>query len=77
MFNLMLESIFEWPEEVAGAATDRSYGTTVIPGFRTGWNVGDAQAIVGLGVPVSFASGTTDTGVFGDISYELPFTRTR
>jgi DtxR family transcriptional regulator, Mn-dependent transcriptional regulator len=75
MFNLMLESIFEWPEEIAGATTDRSYGTTVIPGFRTGWNVGDAQAIVGLGVPVSFASGATDTGVFGYFSYELPFSR--
>jgi DtxR family transcriptional regulator, Mn-dependent transcriptional regulator len=75
MFNLMLESIFEWPEEVAGATTDRSYGTTLIPGFRTGWNVRDAQAIVGLGLPVSLASGTTDTGVFGYFSYELPFSR--
>jgi DtxR family Mn-dependent transcriptional regulator len=75
MFNLMLESIFEWPEEITGATTDRSYGTTVIPGFRTGWNVGEAQAIVGLGVPVSFASGTTDAGVFGYFSYELPFSR--
>jgi DtxR family Mn-dependent transcriptional regulator len=77
MFNLMLEGIFEWSEEIAGATTDRSYGTTVVPGFRTGLNVGDAQAIVGLGVPVSFASGTTDTGVFGYFSYELPFTRTK
>ena len=75
MFNLMLESIFEWPEKVAGATTDRSHRTTVMPGFRTGWNVGEAQAIVGLGVPVSFSSGTTDTGVFGYFSYELPFSR--
>ena len=77
MFNLMLESVFEWPEEVAGTTTERTYATTVIPGFRTGWNVGEAQAIVGLGVPVSFASGTTDTGVFGYFSYELPFMRTK
>jgi DtxR family transcriptional regulator, Mn-dependent transcriptional regulator len=75
MFNLMIETVFEWPEEVAGATTDRSYGTTVLPGFRTGWNVGEAQAIVGVGVPVSFSSGTTDTGVFGYFSYELPFSR--
>ena len=34
MFNLMLETIFEWPVWVAGATTDRSYGTTVLPGFR-------------------------------------------
>jgi DtxR family Mn-dependent transcriptional regulator len=75
MFNLMLESVFEWPEEIAGATTERSYSTTVVPGFRTGWNLGDAQAIVGLGVPVSFTSGTADTGVFGYFSYELPFSR--
>ena len=75
MFNVMLESVFEWAEEIAGATTERTYGTTIIPGFRTGVNVGEAQAIVGMGVPVSFSSGTTDTGVFGYFSYELPFAR--
>jgi DtxR family Mn-dependent transcriptional regulator len=75
MVNLMLESVFEWAEEAAGAETERRYSTTVVPGVRTGWNVGDAQAIVGLGVPVSFASGATDAGVFGYLSYELPFMR--
>jgi DtxR family Mn-dependent transcriptional regulator len=75
MFNVMLESLFEWPEDVAGASTDRGYATTLIPGFRSGWNLGDAQAIVGVGVPVSFASGTRDAGVFGYFSYELPFSR--
>jgi DtxR family Mn-dependent transcriptional regulator len=76
MFNVMLESIFQWTEEIAGATTtERNYGTTLIPGFRTGWNVGEAQAIVGVGVPVSFSSGTSDTGFFGYFSYELPFSR--
>jgi DtxR family Mn-dependent transcriptional regulator len=77
MFNLMLESVFEWSEDIAGTATERTYGATVIPGFRTGWNIGEAQVIAGVGVPVSFASGTTDAGVFGYFSYELPFMRTR
>ena len=77
MFNLMLESVFAWPEEITGATTDRHYATTVIPGFRTGWNTGEAQTIVGVGIPVSFSSGSTDTGVFGYFSYELPFTRTK
>ena len=75
MLNLMLESVFEWAEEAAGAGTERSYSTTVVPGIRTGWNLGDAQAIVGVGVPVSFGSGTTDAGVFGYFSYELPFSK--
>ena len=77
MLNLLLEGVFEWPEEIAGTATDRTHTTTLIPGFRTGWNVGAAQAIAGVGVPVSFVAGTADAGVFGYFSYELPFMRTK
>ena len=77
MLNLMLESVFEWAEEIDGIATGRTYGTTVIPGVRTGWDIGDAQTIVGIGVPISFAAGATDAGVFAYLSYELPFMRTR
>ncbi|MGH9242209.1 MAG: hypothetical protein ACRD3G_29525, partial [Vicinamibacterales bacterium] len=75
MLNLMLEGVFEWAEEIDGVVTGRTYGTTVIPGVRTGWDIGDAQTIVGIGVPISFTSGTTDAGVFGYFSYELPFRR--
>ena len=77
MFNVMFESVFEWPEEVAGATTERGRATILLPGFRGGWSVGDAQAIVGVGVPVTFADDVTDAGVFGYFSYELPFMRTR
>jgi DtxR family Mn-dependent transcriptional regulator len=77
MFNAMLEGVFEWPEEIVGAATERGRVTTVLPGFRAGWSAGEAQAIVGVGVPVTFASDVTDAGVFGYFSYELPFMRTR
>ena len=75
MLNLMLESVFEWAEEIDGLGTARTYGTTVIPGVRTGWDSGNAQTIIGIGVPISFAAGTTDAGVFGYFSYELPFMR--
>jgi DtxR family Mn-dependent transcriptional regulator len=75
MFNLMLEGVFEWPEEITGTAKDRTHTTTVIPGLRTGWDIGEAQAILGVGIPISFAAGTTDAGVFGYFSYELPFRR--
>jgi DtxR family Mn-dependent transcriptional regulator len=77
MLNLMLEGVFEWPEVIDGDRTDRTHTTTLVPGVRTGWNVGSAQAIVGVGVPVSFSPGTKDAGVFGYFSYELPFLRTR
>jgi len=77
MFNVMLEAVFGWPEEIVDASTDRTSATTVVPGFRTGWNAGDAQVIVGLGVPTTFVSGVSNTGVFGYFSYELPFSRTK
>ena len=77
MVNVMFESVFEWAEEIDGIGTERIYGTTVIPGVRTGWDIGDAQTIVGIGVPISFSSGATDAGVFGYFSYELPFMRTK
>ena len=74
MLNLMLESMFEWTEEASGAGTERNYATTLIPGFRTGWNTGDAQTIVGLGLPITLAD-DTHIGVFGYFSYELPFAK--
>jgi hypothetical protein len=73
----MLEGVFEWPEEINGTATERTHTTTVIPGLRTGWDIGAAQAILGVGIPISFVSGTTDAGVFGYFSYELPFMRSK
>jgi DtxR family Mn-dependent transcriptional regulator len=73
MFNVMLETVVQWDEEIAGAFTVRTRRVTVLPGFRTGWNLGEVQAIVGLGVPVSFSDGSANAGAFGYFSYELPF----
>ena len=63
MFNLMLEAF---------SALDRS--TTVAPGFRRGWNVGDRQVVVGAAVPLTRAGGTTTAALLTYFSYELPFT---
>lgn len=73
MLNLMLESVIEWEELAEGLARETIF--TLSPGFRGGWNVGDTQTIIGLAMPVAFAGGTTDVGVFGYFSYELPFSR--
>jgi DtxR family transcriptional regulator, Mn-dependent transcriptional regulator len=77
MLNLMLESVFAWPEEIDGTVTSRAHSTTLIPGLRTGWNAGDAQIIVGVGVPITLSHAANDAGVFGYFSYELPFAATR
>lgn len=75
MLNLMLESVLEWEETVDGGTDRRETVFVLAPGLRSGWNVSDAQVVVGVAMPASFASGTTDLGVFGYFSYELPFTR--
>jgi len=78
MVNLMLETVVDWPEDVASAAngtTERHATVTVVPGVRTGWDVGDAQAIVGLGVPIVSSAGDRSAGVLLYFSYELPFAR--
>ena len=62
MFNLMLEAV---------VALDES--TTVSPGFRRGWNLGDKQLVVGAAVPLTRAGGTTTAALLTYLSYELPF----
>ncbi len=72
MFNLMLEIYNEWRPGTAGH--DRA--TTIAHGFRGGWNLGEAQLILGLAFPVTRGA-FRDHGVLGYVSYELPFTKNR
>ena len=64
MLNLMLESrgAFRPGRFLAAQRAQRTY--TLSPGFRGGWNVGEAQIITGVAVPVSWTEGTRDTGLF-------------
>jgi len=62
MFNLMLEAV---------AKLDES--TTVSPGFRRGWNLGDRQVVVGAAVPLTRSAGATTAALLTYFSYELPF----
>ena len=67
MLNVMLESVAAFGEPA----------TTIMlsPGLRTGWNRGDSQIIFGFAIPLEFAGGSNNRGVFGYFSYELPFTK--
>jgi DtxR family Mn-dependent transcriptional regulator len=74
MFNLMLEGLVDWREDiVAASATDREVVYLISPGARGGWNIGDKQVVVGLAFPVFRLSGDWKAGLFGYFSYELPF----
>ena len=76
MFHLMLESVLQYDERVVSpGVTARDRFVTVAPGARLGWNLGDQQVVLGVALPVVRASNTTDTGVFGYASWELPFRR--
>lgn len=74
MFNLMLESVVDWREDIVSASqTDRETVFIISPGARGGWNIGEKQVIVGLALPITRYGGETFTGVFAYFSYELPF----
>lgn len=74
MFNVMLESVVEWREAIVGPSlTGRETVFVLSPGARGGWNLGDKQLVLGAALPVTRAGGETSVGVFGYLSYELPF----
>ena len=74
MFNLMFESVVEFPQfpSLAGG-TERETVFTVSPGARGGWNIGDHQLILGAAIPVVITADHSDTGLLLYLSYELPF----
>ena len=76
MFNLMFESVVDWEEGVVDGLTSRRTTVTLVPGFRTGWDIGEGtQVIVGLGIPLTIRDEGDAAGVLLYGSYELPFVR--
>src|SRR5262249_29958221 len=74
MWNVMLESIVEFERSVAAnGGTAREPIVTVSRGFGRGWNRGDGQIVVGVGVPISRTAGDTSAALLTYFSYELPF----
>jgi DtxR family transcriptional regulator, Mn-dependent transcriptional regulator len=73
MFQLMLENVVLFERVFDGTTRSRETVYTVSPGFRGGWNVGDAQIVAGAAVPIVWADDKTDAGLFLYFSYELPF----
>jgi DtxR family Mn-dependent transcriptional regulator len=73
MFQLMLENVLTFDQSFDGVETSRETQYTLSPGFRGGWNVGDAQIVTGAAVPITWGGGSSDVGVFLYFSYELPF----
>lgn len=78
-FNLMLESVVNWDEEVNdGGRAERTVSAYVSPGFRYAFNhPGDAQTVIGVAAPVGVTSDSADYGVILYASFEHFFWRPR
>jgi hypothetical protein len=72
-FNLMLESVATWEEDV-----DRTITALISPGARYAFNLpNDLQIVAGAAVPIGLTSDSPDWGLFFYLSFEHPFVRER
>ena len=62
MLNVMLEGVVAFGES-----------TTLSPGFRRGWNLGERQLVIGVAAPITRADGRSTAALLTYFSYELPF----
>ena len=91
-FNLMLEAVAFWEEDVAefaeilpasattnkaSAIIDRTVTALLSPGARYAFNLpNDLQIVVGAAAPIGLTSDSPDWGLFFYLSFEHPFVRT-
>jgi hypothetical protein len=77
-FNLMLESVAFWEEDVDPAKRiDRTVTALLSPGARYAFNCpNDLQIVVGAALPIGLTSDSPDWGFFFYLSFEHPFVPT-
>jgi hypothetical protein len=92
-FNLMLEAVAFWDEDVADFAEilpasatttkasgiiDRTVTALLSPGARYAFNLpNDLQIVVGAATPIGLTSDSPDWGLFFYLSIEHPFVRSQ
>jgi hypothetical protein len=76
-FNLMLEAVAVWEEDVDHAKNvDRTVTALISPGARYAFNLpNDLQIVVGAAAPIGLTSDSPDWGLFFYLSFEHPFVR--
>lgn len=74
-FNLMLESLVTWDEELNDAGKpERTCSAVISPGLRYAFNHSfDAQTVIGIATPIGLNSDTPNFGVFLYASFEHHF----
>jgi hypothetical protein len=78
-FNLLLEAVAFWEEDVDSARKiDRTVTALLSPGARYAFNCpNDLQIVVGAATPIGLTSDSPDWGLFFYLSFEHPFVRTQ
>lgn len=78
-FNLMLESVANFDEEVTESGhTSREAAVVISPGLRYAFNhSNDAQTVIGIAAPIGVTAAAADYSVFLYASYEHPFWRAK
>jgi hypothetical protein len=76
-FNLMLEAVAVWEEDVDHAKNvDRTVTALISPGARYAFNLpNDLQIVVGAAAPIGLTSDSPHWGLFFYLSFEHPFVR--
>jgi hypothetical protein len=75
-FNLMLESVASWEEDVNQRMhVDRTVTALLSPGARYAFNLRNAQLVLGFAVPIGLTADAPDFGLFFYCSFEHPFMR--
>src|SRR6266478_4272974 len=71
-FNLMLEWIGNWNQDVADSGeTERQSPSVISPGFRTAFNLSNgSQFVVGLAAPIGLTKSGPEIGAFIYLSFE-------
>ena len=71
-FNLMLEWIGNWNQDVADSGeAERQFPSVISPGFRTAFNLSNgSQFVVGLAAPIGLTKSAPEIGAFIYLSFE-------
>jgi hypothetical protein len=72
-FNLMLEAVGQWGQSVEAGKVDHEFEAVISPGFRYALDVGGAQLVGGVGVPLGLTRAAPDYGVIFYLSFEHRF----
>jgi hypothetical protein len=76
-FNLMLESVANWDEDIdENGGTSREAAVVISPGLRYAFNHrNEAQTVIGIAAPIGVTSAAPDVSVFLYVSFEHFFFR--